>query len=450
MYVKNRKFLILGVSKSGIAAAKYLLSRNADCFYYEEMSGEKIAAAKRELNLLGGKEATAENIAAVLAETDVVIISPGVPINHQVAVRAKSLGKRIIGEFELGYESFTPTFIGVTGTNGKTTTVSLIDAILKEAGESSKLVGNIGVPLTSELAGDTGDTGDTVFVAEVSSFQLESVSEFHPYISCILNISPDHLERHYNMENYIFLKKRIFANQRESDYCVLNYDDETVRSFYPDVKAKVVWISCEEEVDGAYLKDGALYFKGEKITEAINIPLVGEHNIYNALFAAAVSKLLGADTAAVAKAISNFKGVPYRTQLVAEINGVKFVNDSKSTNTASAMTAIAAAKVPTVLILGGSEKGETYDKLFECIKNSAVKHVVLTGASRRNMLSAADKALYNDVTVCADFDYAVRIAAMMANSGEQVLLSPACASFDAFSNFEERGERFNKIAGERR
>ena len=447
MYVKNRKFLILGVSKSGIAAAKYLLGRNADCFYYEEMSGEKIAAAKRELNALGGVEATAENIAAVLAETDVVVISPGVPINHPVAVKAKSLGKRIIGEFELGYESFTPTFVGVTGTNGKTTTVSLIDAILKEAGMESKLVGNVGVPLTSELE-DCGK--DTVFVAEVSSFQLESVSEFHPYISCVLNISPDHLERHYSMENYIFLKKRIFANQRESDYCVLNYDDETVRSFYQDVKAKVVWVSCEEEVDGAYLKDGALYFKGEKITEAANIPLVGGHNVYNALFAAAVSKLLGADTAAIAKAISSFKGVPYRTQLVAEINGVKFINDSKSTNTASAMTAIAAARVPTVLILGGSEKGETYDKLFECIKNSAVKHVVLTGVSRRNMLAAADKAEYHDITVCADFDYAVKIAAMMANSGEQVLLSPACASFDAFSNFEERGERFNEIAGELR
>ena len=447
MYVKNRKFLILGVSKSGIAAAKYLLNRNADCFYYEEMSGEKIAAAKRELNALGGIEATAENIAAVLAETDVVVISPGVPINHPVAVKAKSLGKRIVGEFELGYESFTPTFVGVTGTNGKTTTVSLIDAILKEAGTESKLVGNIGVPLTSELE-NCGK--DTIFIAEVSSFQLESVSEFHPYISCILNISPDHLERHYSMENYIFLKKRIFANQRASDYCVLNYDDETVRSFYPDIKAKVVWVSCEEEVDGAYLKDGALYFKGEKITEASDIPLVGGHNIYNALFAAAVSKLLGVPASAIAKAINEFKGVPYRTQLVAEINGVKFINDSKSTNTASAMTAIVAAKIPTVLILGGSEKGENYDKLFECIKNSAVKHVVLTGVSRRNMLAAADKAEYHDITVCADFDYAVKIAAMMANSGEQVLLSPACASFDAFSNFEERGERFNEIAGELR
>lgn len=447
MYLNNRKFLILGVSRSGIAAAKYLLSRNAVCYFYEEMTSDKITAAKRELVSLGGTEATADNIDACLSASETVVISPGVPINHPVAVKAKSLGKRIIGEFELGYESFVPTFIGVTGTNGKTTTVSLIGAILKEAGIVGELVGNIGVPLTSKA---DAEGIEKIYVAEVSSFQLESVSEFRPYISCILNISPDHLERHYSMENYIFLKKRIFARQKESDYCLLNFDDETVKSFYTEVKAKVVWISCTEEVDGAYLKDGALYFKGEKITDAENIPLVGEHNLYNALFAIASTRLLGVEPATIAKAISEFKGVPYRTQLVAEINGVKYVNDSKSTNTASAITAIAAAKIPTVLILGGSEKGETYERLFGCIKNSAVKHVVLTGASRRNMLSAADKAGYNDITVCADFDFAVRIAAMMANSGEQVLLSPACASFDAFGNFEERGERFNKIVGERR
>ena len=445
MYVKNRKFLILGVSKSGMAAAKYLLQRNAVCYFYEEMASEKIASAKREIISLGGTEATADNISAVLAETDIVVISPGVPINHPVAVNAKSLGKRIIGELELGYESFTPPFIAVTGTNGKTTTVSLISEILKKAGLESRLVGNVGVPVTSEL---DGADKDTVFVSEVSSFQLESVSEFHPYISCILNIAPDHLERHYSMENYIFLKKRIFAHQKESDYCVLNYDDETVRSFYTDVKAKVFWVSCTEEVDGAYLKDGTLYFKGEAVMQAKDVPLIGEHNLYNALFAISCARLLGVEQAPIEKAIQEFRGVPYRTQTVAEINGVKFVNDSKSTNTASAITAIAAAKIPTVLILGGSEKGETYDNLFECIKNSAVKHVVLTGASRRNMLISADKAGYTDITVCADFDFAVKIAYMMAHSGEQVLLSPACASFDAFSGFEERGERFNKIAGE--
>lgn len=445
MYVKNQKFLILGVSRSGSAAAKYLLGNGAVCYFYEEMSSEKISAAKKEIVSLGGTEVLKDNADEILDVIDVVVISPGVPINHPLAVRAKSKGIRIIGELELGYQSFTPPFIAITGTNGKTTTVSLIDAVFKEAEIKRKLVGNVGVPITSELS---GADSDTVFIAEVSSFQLESVSAFCPHISCILNIAPDHLERHYNMENYIFLKKRVFSNQKESEYCVLNYDDETVRSFYTDVKAKVLWVSTREEVDGAYLKDGALYFKGEKYIDAGEIPIAGEHNVYNALFTIAVAGIMGIGLEIVSRAIKGFKGIPFRNQTVAEKGGVKFVNDSKSTNTASAITAIKGSNEPTVLILGGSEKGESYDKLFECIKNSTVKHVVLTGSSRRNMLLAADKAGFYEITVCPDFDYSVKIAAMMAESGDRVLLSPACASFDVFSSFVERGERFNKIAGE--
>lgn len=445
MYIKNQKFLVLGVSKSGLAAAKYLLGHNAVCYFYEEMTSDKIIEAKKEIISLGGKEVLKDNVETAIKNIDAVVISPGVPINHPVAVTAKSIGKRIIGELELGFESFTPTFIAVTGTNGKTTTVSLIKAIMDEAGINAKAVGNIGVPITSELE---REEKDTVYVTEVSSFQLESVSAFCPHISCILNISPDHLERHYNMENYIFLKKRIFANQKESEYCVLNYDDETVRSFYPEIKAKVIWVSLLGETDGAYLFDGGLYFRGERIIDETDLPIFGEHNEYNVLFAIAVARLMGIDGEIIKKAITEFKGVPYRNQTVAEIDGVKYVNDSKSTNTASAISAIKGAKAPLVLILGGSEKGENYDRLFEFIKTSCVKHVILTGDSRRNMLAAADKAGYREITVCADFDFSVKIAAMMADSGDEVLLSPACASFDKFSSYVERGERFNKITGE--
>ena len=445
MYVKNQKFLILGVSRSGLAAAKYLLGNSAACYFYEEMTSEKITAAKQEIISLGGIEITADKIDETLNVVDVLIISPGVPINHAVAVKAKTKGVRIIGELELGFISFTPPFIAITGTNGKTTTVSIIDAIFKEAKLQSKLVGNVGVPITSEIA---GADKNTVFIAEVSSFQLESVNAFSPHISCVLNVSSDHLERHYTMENYVFLKKRIFANQRESEYCVLNFDDETVKGFYTEVRAKVVWVSTEEEVDGAYEKGGALYYKGERVLDIDELPILGKHNEYNALFAIAVARLMGIDAEIIARALKNFKGVPFRNQLVAIKGGVKFVNDSKSTNTASSITAINACVEPVVLILGGSEKGESYDKLFETIKNSTVKHVILTGSSRRNMLISADKAGYNEITVCPNFDYAVKIAVLMANSGDKVLLSPACASFDAFSSYVERGERFNKIAGE--
>ena len=188
-----------------------------------------------------------------------------------------------------------------------------------------------------------------------------------------------------------------------------------------------------------------LYFKGEKIIEEKGLPLSGEHNVYNALFAIAAAKIVGVDAETIKNALLNFKGVSFRMEAIAEKDGVKYINDSKSTNTASAITAVKEATCPTVLIIGGSEKGESYDELFRTIKDSAVKHAVITGASRRNMLAAADRAGYSDITVCADFDFAVRIAAMMATDGDAVLLSPACASFDAFSGFEERGERFNRI-----
>ena len=444
MYLKNQAFLILGVSKSGLSAAKYLLNSGATCYFYEENVNEKINTAKREIISLGGKETTPEDVDKVLDVVNVLVVSPGVPINHSVALRAKQKNVRIIGELELGFLAFTPPFVAVTGTNGKTTTVSLIGEIFKTANTDCRLVGNVGVPITSEIV----RSDNSVFIAEVSSFQLETVHAFCPHISCILNISPDHLERHYTMENYIFLKKRVFANQTASEYCVLNFDDSVINGFYTEIKAKVVWVSIKETVDGAYKKDGTFYYKNEKVLEAGEFPLSGGHNEYNALFAIAVARLMGIGVDEIAKALKSFKGVPFRNQTVVEKNGVKFINDSKSTNTASTITAIRTCIEPVILILGGSEKGESYDNLFECIKDSTVKHVVLTGSSRRNMYVAADKAGYNDITMCPDFDCAVKVAAMMADSGDKVLLSPACASFDAFSSYVERGERFNKIVGE--
>ena len=302
-------------------------------------------------------------------------------------------------------------------------------------------MGNVGIPFTEKA--DCGK--DTVFVAEISSFQLESVSSFTPHISCLLNISPDHLERHYSMENYIFLKKRIFMNQRESEYAILNFDDATVKGFFAEIRAKVIWVSVKEKVDGAYFLDGELRYREEKIMDAEDLSLGGEHNVYNSLFAIAAAKLMGADNESIVNALKNFKGVPFRMQTVDVKSGVTYVNDSKSTNTASAITAIKSVKTPKVLILGGSEKGETYDKLFETVRESDVKQVVLTGKSGRNMLASADRAGVENVTLVPDFDTAVKVAAMLAEEGDTVLLSPACASFDRFSGFIERGNRFNEI-----
>ena len=445
MDIKRQTFLVVGISKSGFAVANYILSNGGKCFLYEDLKSPKIDDAISKLIDLGGVRVERENVDDALLHIDNLIISPGVPINHNVAVKAKNLGKRIIGELEFGFLQFTPTTVAITGTNGKTTTATLIDEIFKTAGMKSVLVGNVGVPITSKIC-DTDK--DTICVAEVSSFQLESTALFCPHVSCILNIKPDHLERHYTMENYVFLKKRIFKNQRESEYALINYDDEIIKGFAGEIRAKIIYVSLKERVDGAYRIDGKLYYKNEFIIDQNELALKGEHNVFNSLFAIAVAKIFNVNNNDIINALKNFKGVKHRMELVAQKEGIEFYNDSKATNTASTISAIEGAKKPTILILGGSEKGETYIELFEKIKQSLVKHVVLTGASRNKMLDSADRVGFNKLTLTYDFTTAVKIAKLVAEEGECILLSPACASFDNFSSFEERGEKFRQIVDE--
>ena len=395
MYVKNQTFLVLGISKSGFSAANYILNNGGKCYIYEELSDSKITENINSLSGRGAINAT-ENIDAVLQIIDALIISPGVPINHEIAVKAKRLGKRIIGEFMFGYLQCAPTFLAITGTNGKTTTVNLISDILKAADIKSQLVGNVGVPITGCI---TDTPKDDVYIAEVSSFQLESIDFFCPHVACVLNISPDHLERHYTMDNYVFLKKRIISNLTSSEFAVLNYDDETVREFAGETQAKIVWVSATQKIDGAYRKDGKLYYKNDYITEENELPVKGLHNIYNALFAVATAKILGVNNETVVSGLKNFRGVRHRIELIAEADGVKYYDDSKATNTASTISAIESMTTETVLILGGSEKGENYDKLFETIKLKNVKHVVLTGASKFNMLKSASECGFSDITI---------------------------------------------------
>ena len=444
MYYKTQKYLVMGASKSGIGCVKHLANKCAKCYVYEQLKSPKIEENLAIIKNLGATILSETEVHSVVEEIDVVILSPGVPINHPIAVRAKSLGKRITGELEFGVNSFLPTIIGITGTNGKSTTVSMVDAILKQSGENCVLCGNIGIPITEKLS---EINEDTIVVAEVSSFQLESVHNFCPHVACVLNLTKDHLERHYSMENYTYLKKRIFSNQRESEYTVLNFDDNLVRLMGTETRGKVVWVSLNEIVDGAYLKDGGLYFKSEFIIEEKELKVSGEHNVYDALFAIACAKIVGVKTEDVATALKNFKGIRHRLEFVATVNGVKYYNDSKATNTASTCVAIDALTEPTILILGGSEKGEDYVELFNKIKARGIKHVVITGASRFNMLNASGEVGYTDVTVTDDFEFAIKIAKMLAISGDTVLLSPACASFDKFSGYEQRGEAFIKAVG---
>ncbi len=442
MYIYNQKFFILGISKSGFSVAKYLLQNDCTCFVFDESQSEKI---KKNIEILvenGAKKVEQGHWFEFLVKADVLVLSPGIPINHPVAVSAKKEGKRIIGELELGFSFFNPTSVAVTGTNGKTTTVSMINEVLNSAKKSSVLVGNVGVPVTEKIE---EIKKDTICVTEVSSFQLETINSLCPHISCVLNVTPDHLERHYTMENYVYLKKRLLKNLKESEYAVLNYDDEIVKDFIKDTKAKVIYVSCKEKIDGAYLFGDDLCYKDQIIMQKSCLPIGGIHNCYNALFTIAVCKILGLENEDIAKGLSEFKGVKHRLELVAQKNNVKFFNDSKSTNTASAITAIDTMKSDTVLILGGSEKGEDYTKLFKKIKSSFVKHTIITGASRYKMLSYAINENVTDISVISEFESAVKVATSIAKEGDCVLLSPACASFDWFSGYEERGDKFVKI-----
>lgn len=444
MYLKRQKFVVFGMSRSGVAATEFLLSEGAETYIYEELESDKITANINALTAKGAKYIEKGDIQRATETADVLVLSPGVPINHRLAVECKKAGKRIIGEFELGCMFIKNPILAVTGTNGKTTTCNLISEVLSAAGIENKLVGNIGCPVTGELK----TLADKIAVAEVSSFQLETVNSFAPHIACVLNIAPDHLDRHYTMENYIFLKKRILANLRESEYAVLNYDDENVKAFAENIKAKIVWFSSKSAVDGAYLDGGRIYFNGEFIADVSSVNLAGAHSNENVLAAVAVGMLMGADRNAIAKALAEFKGVRHRNEFVKTIGGVSFYNDSKGTNTAAAISAAESMRAPTVMILGGKDKGEDYRDLFLKLKETAVSAVVLIGESRYKMLQAASDVDYKNITLTSDFKTAVKIAKMLAERGGNVLLSPAAASFDMFGSYEERGEYFCKTVEE--
>ena len=439
MYFKTQKFLVVGASRSGIAATKLLIENGAVCYIYDDSESPLIVKSIEGLVGLGAITVDKTQINERLDEVDVVVLSPGVAIDHEIPIAAKKLGKRIIGELELGFTLCKSPIVAVTGTNGKTTTCTLIRDILNDENNRAVLCGNAGIPLSAVL----GDLDKNSFaVAEVSSFQLETVWSFCPHIAVITNITPDHLSRHYNMENYIFLKGKILSNMRESEYAVLNHDDATVVKFSEKTKAKCVFFSIKNEVNGAYVSDGKIYYKGKYIMDTAEIPIGGAHNVLNVLASVCVAKIMGIADDEIAQKIRIFKGVKHRIQFIKTVDGVDYYNDSKATNADATLKAVDSMKKPTVLILGGKDKGLPFDGLFERLKNSEVKHVVLTGESRYTLLESAKKAQFDCVSVTEDFEIAFKIAKIAAKDGDCVLLSPACSSFDAFSDYEERGDKF--------
>jgi len=441
MYLKKQTYLVLGLSSSGRAAAEFLLRKGATVYIYDDTTGERVEKVSQELSSIGAKRVMQEELNKVSELCDGLVLSPGVPIDHPLAVSFKRNGKGVLGEAELAARYMRNCVVAVTGTNGKTTTVSMLAGILNEGGVPAHACGNIGTPMVNFCEMEE----EGIAVAEISSFQMETLNSLRPHIAVILNVTEDHLNRHYTMENYIFLKAKLLKNLTETEYAVLNYDDPITRSFAEKTKAQVIYFSMNEPIRGAYFADGSLYFDKEKILSASDLALDGAHNIQNALAAIAVAKILGISTQTIVAALTSFKGIKHRLEFVAEVNGVKYVDDSKGTNVDATIKAVASMKEDTVLLLGGKNKGYDYAKLFSRLLSSKVIHAVLYGENRYALFKSARETGFHKISFCDTFFYAVKIASARAERGQTVLLSPASASFDEFANYEERGDKFVEI-----
>ena len=442
MFPKKQVFFVLGLSKSGKAAAEYLLSRGATVYVYDDNASERMEQIVLALSAKGAKRVKAEELSRMPDLCDALVLSPGIPIDHPIAVAFKRNGRAVIGETELAARYMRCSVFAVTGTNGKTTTVSMLREVLKKGGYTAEACGNIGTPMVEFC--QMSEEG--IAVAEISSFQLETLQSLCPHIAIVLNITEDHLNRHYNMENYIFLKAKLLKNMSETEFAILNYDDPIVRGFAEKTKAKVLYFSVKDRVRGAYYEGGNLYCGKEKIMSAEQLSMGGLHNIQNALAVIIAAKLAGVKTEDIVATLSEFKGIRHRIERIAEVNGVEYVDDSKGTNVDATLKAVAAMKKDTVLLLGGKNKGYDYNKLFAELKSAKVVHAVLYGENRFALLKAAREEEFDDITLCGGgFLFAVKIAALKAERGQTVLLSPASASFDEFGSYEERGEKFAEI-----
>jgi UDP-N-acetylmuramoylalanine--D-glutamate ligase len=384
---------------------------------------------------------------ALLEGVRTVVKSPGVPREAPVIAAALERGIELLGELEVAWRAIPNRFVAVTGTNGKTTTVELLGHVYRTAGEPVAVAGNVGTPLSS-LAGEI-DVDATV-ICESSSFQLEDSVAFAPECAVFLNLAPDHLDRHHDLNDYLAAKLRVFANQGNDDVAVYNADDPAL--------ADVDLGGCARRVAFCHgagpdcevaLAEGTIFYDGEPLIGVEELGLLGEHNVSNAMAAAAAALSMGLDRDAVCEGLRGFAGVPHRLELVAEVGGIRFVNDSKATNVASAIVGLRSFEGGVHAILGGSEKGEAYAPLLDPVRERCVA-CYLTGASAERLAEALAAVIEDGVALHRpdDFEAAVREAAGAARPGETVLLSPACASFDAFQDFEERGERFRRIVEE--
>ena len=446
MELGGKTVLVVGGGKSGMAACHYLLSKGCQVILADNKSQEVLLKDKEIAAFVKqGGQLISGNVIPEKVTWELTIVSPGVPLHIPILNMTRAAGVKIIGEIELAYSITDTPFIGVTGTNGKTTTTSMIGHILKECGVSVLVGGNIGKPLVDSVTDFHGD----YIVAELSSFQLESCVTFRPRVAVYLNLTPDHLDRHGDMDGYAAAKEKIFAQQKKDDFAVLNLDDEYIKRAAEHICARKFWFSLHlKPENGIYFNEGVLHYmvdgqeKFSFSTEKIFIK--GMHNVQNAMAAFLAAAVIGLDPQQIAQAIYSFKGVAHRLEFVTERDGVLFINDSKGTNPASTVQAIYAYDQPMVLLLGGRNKGSDFSELMELIKKR-VKQCIIYGEAAGEIKRAADEAGYTSYIMANDFADAVALAKNNASSGDVVMLSPACASWDSFDNFEQRGDKFKEL-----
>jgi UDP-N-acetylmuramoylalanine--D-glutamate ligase len=445
---KEKKFLVFGTGLSGIAAVELLYKNHLDVCLFEGNRMVKEEQIRKKSPVLSDVPLIIGELEPELIEgIDIAVLSPGVPVDLPIVDEMRQAGIEIWGEIELAFRLSPGRVLAVTGTNGKTTTTTLLGEIMAHAYADVKVVGNIGIPYTKMVP---EISTDTVVVAEISSFQLETVHTFAPCVSAILNISEDHLNRHHTMENYIQAKMRIAAFQSKSGTCVLNYEDNVLRAIGQRLAIPVLYFSSERELaQGLYLKGDQIMFAAADGKECLcnihELQIFGKHNYENVMAAAAMALSFGVTLAQIHEVLVQFKGVEHRIEFVAEKKAVRFFNDSKGTNPDAAIKAIEAMQWPTHMICGGYDKESEYDGLIHAFEGK-VKKLVLLGATREKIAESALRCGFpqKDIIFVPGIPEAVEICYASAKPGEAVLLSPACASWDMFRDYEERGDLFKK------
>lgn len=434
--------LVIGAARSGVASAEFLAKQGNHVILTDMKQPETLTDLDGlDITFLWGEQ---PDIA--MLQPDYIVMSPGVPLTIPPIVYAKEHQIPVIGELELAYRNCKAPFVAITGTNGKTTTTTLTGELMQKTGRDVFVGGNIGVPLVSYAADLTEE--DRV-VAEVSSFQLETIVSFAPHLALMINLTPDHLDRHGSMENYLACKANIFVNQKASDYLFLNYDDEALRPLGNKSKGKVLFFSQKHILEeGVYLdgKEVVLCIDGVRsvICHEDEIVIKGKHNLENVMGAILLAYFSGVSVEDIRDVLMTFRGVAHRLELVRDYGGVQYVNDSKGTNPDSTIKAIEAYQQPIVLILGGRNKGSDFTQLVSLVKQR-VKQVVVVGEAKDVIVEALEQAAYHSYVKTDTFEEAVQTTANIAVPGDVVLLSPACASWDMFKSYEERGDLFKKI-----